>query len=319
MAHDSTTKDAAILGGLAAREGFSTAAAASMREAVRQGGGSMAQFNHPEFGGPGQWMRGGMIMTGDMFNADLRERVRRLAEAIAAMPQLKDSLSHADPEVSWWPTDLGRPGSAGTQNATRYAYFPDLRRMAIDLNGDITVYDTGSHHLGGFSQQQSGTSHMTFVSDQGTLDITTLPVVAHMHSNDRRQDAVAAGSSIQFTGTVTAIKNALASVAVNDLYVAVKWYERMLGQSASRPMPEVAEWSFERGGGLQVYSLPERAGLGSFTLAVNDLEAQIDHLNKLNIDTSHRSSSAKVKTVMITDPDGNHVAFAEASDPGLAK
>ena len=25
-------------------------------------------------------------------------------------------------------------------------------------------------------------------------------------------------------------------------------------------MPEVIEWQFERGGGLQVYQLPERAG-----------------------------------------------------------
>jgi uncharacterized repeat protein (TIGR03803 family) len=27
-----------------------------------------AQFSHPEFGGSGQWMRGGMIMVSDMFN-----------------------------------------------------------------------------------------------------------------------------------------------------------------------------------------------------------------------------------------------------------
>jgi hypothetical protein len=115
------------------------------------------------------------------------------------------------------------------------------------------------------------------------------------------------------------VLNALASVAVKDLTSAVKWYERLLGRPASRPMPEVAEWSFERGGGLQVYQLSERAGSGSFTLAVSSMEEQITHLENLNIDTRERASSDKVKTVMIADPDGNHIAFAEALDPSLAQ
>ena len=49
------------------------------------------------------------------------------------------------------------------------------------------------------------------------------------------------------------IMNALASVAVNDLNYAVRWYEKLLGKPPdSRPMAEVAEWKFERGGWLQV-------------------------------------------------------------------
>jgi predicted enzyme related to lactoylglutathione lyase len=83
-------------------------------------------------------------------------------------------------------------------------------------------------------------------------------------------------------------------------------------------MPEVAEWEFERGGWLQVYQLPERAGSGSFTLAVNDLDAQASRLGKLGIDTSQRSEGKKVRTLMITDPDGNHIALAEAHDPHMA-
>jgi catechol 2,3-dioxygenase-like lactoylglutathione lyase family enzyme len=114
------------------------------------------------------------------------------------------------------------------------------------------------------------------------------------------------------------IENALASVAVRDLDAALIWYEKLLGMSASRPMAEVAEWRFPRGGGLQVYRLPERAGSGSFTLAVTALEEQIAHLDRLGIDTSQRTSSERVKTVMITDPDGNHIAFAEPLDQGLA-
>ena len=115
------------------------------------------------------------------------------------------------------------------------------------------------------------------------------------------------------------IINALASVAVEDLNSAAKWYEALLRKAPSKPMPELAEWSFDRGGWLQVYQLPERAGSGSFTLAVSNLEEEVARLNKLNIDTSQRSSGAKVKTLMITDPDGNHIAFAEAIDSSLAR
>ncbi|HVZ33699.1 MAG TPA: SHOCT domain-containing protein, partial [Polyangiaceae bacterium] len=57
---------------LSARHGFSPDAVAHMLFAVLDGNGSMAQFQHPEFAGSGQWMRGGMIMLGDMFNNYLK-------------------------------------------------------------------------------------------------------------------------------------------------------------------------------------------------------------------------------------------------------
>ncbi|MFX8852468.1 hypothetical protein ABTM75_19215, partial [Acinetobacter baumannii] len=57
---------------------------------------------------------------------------------------------------NWWPSDLGMAGSTGAQNSLRYAYVPGSRRLAIDQNGQVTVYDTGDHQIGGFSQQQSG-------------------------------------------------------------------------------------------------------------------------------------------------------------------
>ena len=115
-------------------------------------------------------------------------------------------------------------------------------------------------------------------------------------------------------------QNALASVAVKDLNLAIKWYETLLDKPAdSRPMPEVAEWSFERGGWLQVYQLPERTGSGSVTLTVSNLEELVVKLENLGINTVERSSNEKVKTVMISDYDGNHIAFAEAIDPNIAQ
>jgi hypothetical protein len=46
--------------------------------AVLNGNGSMARFNHSEFAGSGQWMKGGMIMLGDMFNNYLKGQVDSL-------------------------------------------------------------------------------------------------------------------------------------------------------------------------------------------------------------------------------------------------
>ena len=116
------------------------------------------------------------------------------------------------------------------------------------------------------------------------------------------------------------IDNAIASVAVKDLGAAVAWYEALLGRAPDlTPMPEVAEWKFPRGGWLQVYQLPERAGSGSFTLAVSNIEEVVANVAKLGVDTSQRSSGPKVKTLMIVDLDGNHIAFAEALDDSVAR
>lgn len=116
------------------------------------------------------------------------------------------------------------------------------------------------------------------------------------------------------------IDNALASVTVKDLKIAVAWYEQLFGRPAdSTPMPELAEWKFGGGGWLQVYQLAERAGSGSFTLAVSDIEEIVAHAKKLGIDAGQRTSSAKVKTLMIADLDGNHIAFAETIDKGIAR
>ena len=115
------------------------------------------------------------------------------------------------------------------------------------------------------------------------------------------------------------IENVLASVAVKDIKAASAWYEKLFGRAGSTPMPDLAEWRFPRGGWLQVYQLPERAGHGSFTLAVSDFAAEIKKLDAMGLDTSKRTSDSKVKTVMVSDPDGNHIAFAEAVDSTLTQ
>nr|WP_315183072.1 SHOCT domain-containing protein [uncultured Albidiferax sp.] len=193
---------------IAQRHGFSTQAVESMLESVINGNGSMAQFNHPEFGGGGQWMSGGMTMIGDMFNGYLKGRVdnlcSELARLISNQPDLLRSGSFqsqsqngstqyngsnnsngsgngnslfAPAPPDWWGSDLRFPNSTGGQNDMRYAYFAQARRLAIDLGGQVTVYDTLDHSIGGVSQQSSGYAPQ-FSSQYGYVNLSQLPVVS---------------------------------------------------------------------------------------------------------------------------------------------
>jgi hypothetical protein len=60
----------------------------------------------------------------------------------------------------------------------RYACFPDRRRLAIDVAGQISVYDTGDHWISGFSQQQGGDQSLTFNSQYGIVRVDSLPLVS---------------------------------------------------------------------------------------------------------------------------------------------
>jgi hypothetical protein len=113
------------------------------------------------------------------------------------------------------------------------------------------------------------------------------------------------------------ITNALASLAVRDLSAASAWYETLLGPG-TRPMPEVIEWQLQGGGGLQVYAAPERAGHGSCTIIVTDIDETVRLLHATNLaPTARPARNDRVDTVMIQDPDGNSIAFAVPKDPAL--
>ncbi len=188
---------------LSSRTGFSPEAVRQLLIALQKGNGTMAQFSHPEFGGSGQWVRGGMVMIGDMFNDALKARVNALASELASalasspgpMPMqainpppqsqgggagfagASSSLFASDPRSPWYPAELGAPHSSGSQNTTRYAYFADKRRLAVDVGGKVSLYDTLGHQINGFGQQQGGDCALTFTSQHGTVDLSALPAV----------------------------------------------------------------------------------------------------------------------------------------------
>jgi len=196
---------------LARQYGFSQDAVTHMMAAMLRGQGAMAQFDHPEFAGSGQWMRGGMLMLGDMFNHSLKARVDGLCQAIAAqlgshqpqpvgtgsfqsqssggwatassLPAMAPMASMGaggsplfvpDPRDSWWPVELGAPAAMGTQNDMSYAFFPAAGRLAIRSNGQVSVYDTGHHQIAGLSQQQGSGGAVVFATPGGTVSLSSL-------------------------------------------------------------------------------------------------------------------------------------------------
>lgn len=165
---------------IASRYGLSHDAVVHMLVAVNNGGCSMAQFNCPELGGSGQWMRGGMTMVGDMFNNGLKNTVDNICNELANIlsnNQIFPMIPAGTPGSNqWWPTNLGTPFSSGGQNNSRYAVFPN--RLAVEINGQVSVYDTLNHNIGGVSQQQGSNDSLTFNSQFGTLSVSSLPLIS---------------------------------------------------------------------------------------------------------------------------------------------
>ena len=166
-------------GGLAAiaeRHEVSVEAVRHLMRALEAGHGTMAQFDHPDLGGMGQWFSGGMVMVGRMFDADLKARVARLCGELAgALP--KAGWDRAGAAVAgsasgaWYPAALGWPSTTGAQNGLRYAYFPQTRRLAVESVSGLALYDTGEHHITGASQSNGA---LRFSSVHGDVDLAAL-------------------------------------------------------------------------------------------------------------------------------------------------
>ncbi len=212
-----------IVAALADRYSVGVDAVKMMLGAVAKGGGSMAQFNLPEFGGNGQWMRGGMTMVGDMFNNSMKATVDNLCNDLSKVlesqpnimtvfaPQSQSqsqgsggaSFWQSSQSGSWWPSELGSPASTGSQNSLRYAYFPGSNRLAIDDRGRVEVYDTSGYDIGGFGQQQSGDASLTFTSQRGVVRVDRLPRVTSANPAPETRPATAAQPTSPSSSTDT--------------------------------------------------------------------------------------------------------------------
>ena len=155
--------------------------------AVIRGNGTMAQFNIPELGGSGQWMKGGMTMVGDMFNNSLKSKVDKLCTELSELVSSKvifeepsDSATTVKPNSSSssWPSVFGSPTSSGSQNNFKYAYFAPVKRLVIEEDGQRKIYDTKHHQISGVSQQQGSGRSYQFTTQDGPVDLNSLALIS---------------------------------------------------------------------------------------------------------------------------------------------
>ena len=128
---------------VAIRHSVSTEAVRTILQALRSGGGRMAQFSHPDFGGMSQWSLG-MTMVGDMFNDSLKSKLDAICTELATyVAETKSTALGRDRQAvevsyrsakqgeNWWPSHLGTPSSAGAQNDLRYAVYYPCRKFPL--------------------------------------------------------------------------------------------------------------------------------------------------------------------------------------------
>lgn len=145
---------------LARKHGFSVGAVEHLAAALKRGGGKLAQFNHPELGGMGQWMPG-MIMISDPFNHALKARLECL---VLELGQTSGAEEAAD--------------LAGESGPLRFAYYRRRRRLVVEQWGQTQAYDTSGVEITSASVQSVGdAAHLLLAGPQGVVDWSRLPSV----------------------------------------------------------------------------------------------------------------------------------------------
>ncbi|MES1923996.1 SHOCT domain-containing protein [Salinisphaera sp. T31B1] len=193
---------------LAQRHGFSEDAITRLLAAVAEGQGRMAEFDHPEFGGPAMWMTGGMLMLTDSGNHALKAQVDAACNDVAALlarepwlraatiapaaragqhqyqsqrsgvPAYTGERGVAAAGDRHWPADLGTPSVTGSQNGLHYAWFSQTCRLAVEDEQGLRLFDTGEYRVTGAAQQQSdGQGRFTLTTQYGPLNLAELPQV----------------------------------------------------------------------------------------------------------------------------------------------
>jgi hypothetical protein len=85
-----------------------------------------------------------------------------------------EPMAPMSPSEKWWPTGLGEPASAGSQDGMRYAFFPDKQLLLIEENGKVKTFDAGRHRIRGVSQANADSQSLAFTSQQGPVRVEDL-------------------------------------------------------------------------------------------------------------------------------------------------
>lgn len=105
---------------------------------------------------------------------------------------------------------------------------------------------------------------------------------------------------------------ALSTVAVKDLSGAREFYSRLFGRGPDmEPMPTLAQWDIQNGGGVQVVEQSEGSGSSMVTLLATDFDGLLKELSEKRIERGEVIDGVISRVTQVSDPAGNIITFAE--------
>jgi hypothetical protein len=94
-------------------------------------------------------------------------------------PHLRMLRPHQPASNSSWPSELGVASTSGGSAEMRYAYFPQNRRLAVELCGVVTIYDTAEYQFRGMLQAHSAeTVGTSILTQRGRVRLSDLATVS---------------------------------------------------------------------------------------------------------------------------------------------
>jgi catechol 2,3-dioxygenase-like lactoylglutathione lyase family enzyme len=109
------------------------------------------------------------------------------------------------------------------------------------------------------------------------------------------------------------ITHLIAGVPVSELHAAIDWYTRFFGRPSDLRAGDEILWDIDEHATLFIEPDPAHAGAGRVTFGVSGLDAILERLAAGGIDHEPvETYSNGVRHVMVPDPDGNALAFAES-------
>jgi catechol 2,3-dioxygenase-like lactoylglutathione lyase family enzyme len=109
-----------------------------------------------------------------------------------------------------------------------------------------------------------------------------------------------------------AITHLIAGVPVSDLAASTDWYSRLFGRPPDLRAGDEILWDVEEHATLFIEPDADRAGAGRVTLVAAGLDTLLARLRAEGIECGCVETYPNgVRHVMVPDPDGNAIAFAE--------
>lgn len=163
---------------IAARHNLSPAAVEALAQALSRGGGMEAQFNHPDLGGKGHWIPGDIAIE-DANNRVLKNRISRVCEELAARYRTVSVPAVTTRQSRWWDAAYGRADLSGEIAGVRYAFFRATRRLLVQREDTIQIYDTGDHTLIALLTDSSEAAEsLVFETEGGSVQVRDLSPVS---------------------------------------------------------------------------------------------------------------------------------------------